>query len=189
MAVEIATILTAVVIAIATCILVAVTWYYAVQTRHTVEAMKAQTGEMRRQHEEANVASQRRAESERASARHALLAELRQLLALLRLDNAGANHTVLPAAAWRASFPYPALLPEAVMDQLFEIYGEVARLNALTELLLSMSSRERPGRVDSERSGLGLDRHTSGDFLARKVEAVIGEIAAGATGAEQQPVA
>jgi hypothetical protein len=165
-----ATAYSAIAVAAATVTLVIVTYYYARQTRHTVDEMREQTEEIRLQRTSAAAAARERSDAERIAVRSALISELRQLVALLTLSGPGSNHTILPSAAWQASFAYPNLLPANQLESLFEIYGEVARLNGMTELLLSMSSRERPGRMDSEASGIGLDRHTSGELLARTIQ-------------------
>ncbi len=130
---EVAAIAAACVVAVATCVLVVVTWFYAWQTRNMVKEMSAQRNTMQNQVEELSAqradASRNEAERRRTetlSIRHSVASELRQIVASIEGKRGYARlYMWMPAAAWRASFRYPQAFPDDVRQKLFPIYDEV----------------------------------------------------------------
>jgi hypothetical protein len=154
------------VLAAATIVLVLVTGYYAYQTRLTVNELRNQR----------IVATEHAANGERRRRQRlqdAVRDELEQVLAMIEgKQGTGRNFMRLPMRAWEATFGEPDLL-EAHRKKLFEVYAEVERMNALITIMTS--NRSGPGGFDS--GGIGLDRHTSSDFLAREIKAILSAMA------------
>jgi hypothetical protein len=174
---------------IATFALVGITAYYAWQTRRTVNEMRGQRTELRGQRDELarqrdqmiEQESQRRRQQVRAL-REALVNELRQLLAVInRQTGTGRLYMRLPTRSWSAALGHPETLSDDVREELFQIYDEVERMNAITAMMLAdMSAPTSPPASTKfvDRSGLGLERATSLDFLGRRITPVIDRICA-----------
>jgi hypothetical protein len=147
-----------------TILLVGITAYYAWQTKRTVD-------ELRMQRDAVEEGERRRRAVEIRSLREGLARELELILSMLEgKSGTGRNFIRLPSSAWaRAALDADAIDP-AWIEDLFGIYSEVERMNALTDMMLA-SYATPAGTFDA--SGIGLERHTSSDFLARAIRMLI----------------
>lgn len=169
---EAAAIVSAIVVAVSTSVLVGVTMYYARQTHSTVTEMKEQTKEMRTQRTEAQARDMLRIEYSSQAAFHALVTELRQLRPLLEATGPGSNHIILPTRAWDATFGYPGLIPPELHERLFDIYSGVLQQNATAQLLLNSTVIEGVSVFDS----IALTRKAECQRLADTIRIVLHDI-------------
>ncbi len=162
----------AIAVAAATVLLAIITAYYASETHGMRDEMRKQ-----REGEAA-----RRVEAHRSHVRqlrHAVATELRQLLANIDSKRGtGRLFVHLSTDAWRSTFSESEIWPDELRGRLFHIYDEVARMNAIRDLLLAQETIPLPdgavSRFDS--GGFGLERATSLDFLKRDIVPALGMI-------------
>ena len=153
--------------------LVIATLYYARQTRNTVDELKRQRERTEERDEVAKVARV-------LAARSNLLNELRQIAANLE-GKAGTGRLFmrLPTEAWQATFSSEYILPKDLRDELFQIYAEVERMNAIGEMLLAgRTGRPRTGTASGADSDIGLERASIGGGLAKDIREAIDKLAA-----------
>lgn len=163
----------AIALAALTFLLVLFTGVYAWQTRETVK-------ELRRQREQSEVREGTLHTDAVLRARSTLAGELRQIAANLE-GTAGTGRLFmrLPTEAWHATFSSEYILPDDLRNDLFQIYSEVERMNAIAEMLLAgRTGRPMIGSPDSADSAIGLERASIGEGLAKDVRGALEKLAA-----------
>jgi len=114
-------------------ILVFITGYYAWQTRETVNELKNQRIESANQ----EVARRQR---EIVGLQNGLRTELSQILITIQedpgIENRGRGFTLLPNQSWRAIIGHPDAISAEARAKLLDVYAEVDRVNAVTEMML-----------------------------------------------------
>ena len=163
----------AIALAALTFLLVLLTAAYAWQTRNTVQELKRQREQTESRDADAKVASA-------LATRSNLLNELRQIAANLE-GKAGTGRLFmrLPTEAWQATFSSEYILPKDLRDELFQIYAEVERMNAIGEMLLAgRTGRPRTGTASGADSDIGLERASIGGGLAKDIREAIDKLAA-----------
>lgn len=147
--------------------LLAATAYYAVQTYETVAELRAQRAEAIEQRQESK-------REQSLSVRASVAGELRQIVEMIRVERGrGALLMNLPSEAWSASFAQPSAISEEARRELFEIYAEVERINALGRMGLAGLG------TAADVAATGLERHNFGDFLASRIDTFLGSGALG----------